>query len=310
MIRPFRDEDGDAVAALLAEDPLPEGVTGDGIRHWVASQPERAQAALWVAEADGAVAGWARARLRWATSAEGVSELWAFVSPGRRGEGLGAALFDVAQAHVRAAGARVVESWAVEEEGGSFLRARGFEAVRTHPILVLDVASADVSGLEEAAAAAASQGYELVPLAAVADRAEALHALDAEATADVPGTFAEDDVRLEDWLPETLGHPQLTREGSFVVVTAEGEPVAHSLLHVHPKARRAANEMTGAHRDHRRRGLARLAKLATIAWAREQGYTTILTGCDEDNVGMLSLNASLGYRRVATETQYLLKELR
>lgn len=308
MIRPFEAEDGDAVAALLAEDPLPEAVTGDGIRHWVASQPERAQAALWVAEADGAVAGWARARLRWATSAEGVSELWAFVSPGRRGEGLGAALFRAAHAHLLSAGARVVESWAVGEAGGRFLRARGFEAVRTHPILVLDVASADVSGFEEAAAAAAARGYELVPLAAVADP-EALHVLDAETTADVPGTFAEDDVRLEDWLPETLGHPQLTREGSFVVVTG-GKPVAHALLHVHPEARLAANEMTGAHRDHRRRGLARLAKLATIAWAREHGYTTILTACDEDNAGMLSLNAGLGYRRVATETEYLLEELR
>ncbi|HXV95888.1 MAG TPA: GNAT family N-acetyltransferase [Gaiellaceae bacterium] len=308
MIRPFEAEDGDAVAALLAEDPLPEAVTGDGIRHWVASQPERAQAALWVAEADGAVAGWARARLRWATSAEGVSELWAFVSPGRRGEGLGAALFSAAHAHLRAAGARVVESWAVGEAGGRFLRARGFEAVRTHPILVLDVASADVSDLEEAAAAAAAQGYELVPLAAVADP-ESLHVLDAETTADVPGTFAEDDARLEDWLPETLGHPQLTRDGSFVVV-AGGKPVAHALLHVHTEARLAANEMTGAHRDHRRRGLARLAKLATIAWAREQGYMTILTACDEDNAGMLSLNASLGYRRVATETEYLLEELR
>ena len=68
--------------------------------------------------------------------------------------------------------------------------------------------------------------------------------------------------------------------------------------------------MTGTRRDHRRRGLARLAKLATIAWAREQGYPAIVTGCDQDNAGMLQLNKGLGYRTVAIETEYLREELR
>ena len=148
-----------------------------------------------------------------------------------------------------------------------------------------------------------------MPLASVADRAEALYALDAGATADVPGTYAEDDVRLDDWLAETLGHPQLTREGSFVVLAGD-EPVAHALLHVDPDAMTAANEMTGTRRDHRRKGLARLAKLATIAWAREQGYPAIVTGCDQDNAGMLRLNKGLGYRTVGIETEYLREELR
>ncbi len=309
MIRRFRDEDAEAVAGLLAQDPVPEGVTGAGIRHWLASQPRRARAGSWVTEDEGEVAGWVRACLRWATSVEGVGEVFAFVAPGRRGRGHGGALLETAQDHLRTAGARVLESWASTEEGGAFLRARGFEAVRTQEVLGLALASVDVSGFEDAVATAGAGGYELVPLAAVADRAEALYRLDAGTIADVPGTFSEDDVRLEDWLPETLGHPQLTHDGSFVVL-AGGEPVAHSLLHVHPDARLAANEMTGTRRDHRRQGLARLAKLATIAWAREQGYDSILTSCDQDNAGMLHLNESLGYRRVAIETEYLLEDLR
>ena len=91
MIRSFRPEDGEAVADLLAQDPIPEGVTGAGVRHWVASQPQRARTGVWVAEGAGGVAGWARARLRWATKAEGVAELWGFVAPKERGRGLGAA---------------------------------------------------------------------------------------------------------------------------------------------------------------------------------------------------------------------------
>jgi GNAT superfamily N-acetyltransferase len=309
VIRRFRDEDADAVAKLLAEDPIPTGVTGTGVQHWIASQPERARAGSWVTEDEGGVAGWARARLQWATSVEGIGEIWAFVSPSLRGHGLGSALFETAQEHLLSAGARIVESWSLEAEGGRFLLSRGFQASREHEILDLELATADVSGLEAAVAAGVAQGYELVPLAAVSDRPEALHALDAAATADVPSTFAEDDVRFDDWLAEAFRHPQLTREGSFVVL-AGGEPVAHALVHVDPDARLAANEMTGTHRDHRRRGLARLAKLATIDWAREHGYETILTRCDRDNAGILHLNRSLGYRRVAIETQYVLKELR
>ena len=309
MIRPFRPEDADAVAALLDEDVVPWAVTGAGIRHWLTSQPARGKAAAWVAVGDDEVVGWVRARLRWATSAPGVAEVWAFVAPARRRRGLGAGLYERAQAHLVDAGARVLESWSTGEDGGCFLLARGFRAVRVLHMLRLDLSSAEVSDFPRLRAAKEVEGYSLLPLSAVADRVEELHALDAGTTADVPGTYAEDDVRLEDWLDEVLGHPQLTREGSFVVVHG-GSPVAHSLLHVDPGSRLGANEMTGTHGDHRRRGLARLAKLATIRWAREQGYEAILTESDQDNAGMLHLNRSLGYRSDGTETQYLLDDLR
>ncbi len=309
MIRAFRPEDADLLAELLDEDRIPQAVTGAGIRHWLTSQPERAHVAVWTAEEEGEVAGWVRARLRWATSAEGVGEVWAFVVPRLRRRGLGAALYDSAHAHLLGAGARVLGSWTTGEEGGRFLVARGFRPTRTQEILQLDLASADLSALDRLLAASEGEGYEVVPLAAVVDRPEELYAVDAEATADVPGTFAEDDVRFEDWLTEALGHPQLSREGSFVVLSG-GKPVAYAFLHVDPASRLAANEMTGTHRDHRRRGLARLAKLMSIAWAREQGYAAILTESDQDNSGMLHLNRSLGYRPAGTETQYLLEDLR
>jgi GNAT superfamily N-acetyltransferase len=309
VIRSFHAEDGDAVARLLAADSIPEGVTGDGIRHWVASQPERARAGVWVADAEQGVIGWARARLRWATSEAGVGEVTGFVSPPRRRQGVGAALYDQAHAHLLAVGARVLESWSNDEEGGRFLRTRGFGAARTQELLRLELASANLYELEGLRAAKKAEGYELVPLAAVADRPEELHAVDAEATSDVPGTFREDDFRLEDWRVETFAHPQLTHEGSFVVLAA-GKPVCYTLVHIDPASRIAANDMTGTHRDHRRRGLARLAKLASIAWAASQGYEQIMTGCDQDNAGILHLNRSLGYRRIGVETEYLLEDLR
>jgi L-amino acid N-acyltransferase YncA len=309
MIRPFHEDDADVVAALLDEDPVPEGVTGEGIRHWLASQPERGRAAVWVADEEGSVAGWARARIRWATSAEGVGEVTAFVSPSRRRRGLGGALYDRAHAHLVEVGARLIESWTTVEPGERFLVARGFRPVREQIVLQLDLDTADLSGLDPLRSERRAEGYEVVPLGALLDRPEELHALDARATADVPGTFPEDDVRLEDWLGEALGHPQLTREGSFLVL-AGGMPVAYSFLHVAPRSRVAANEMTGTDPGHRRKGLARLAKLAATAWAREEGYRVIKTACDQDNTGMLHLNRTLGYEQAGTETQYVLEDLR
>ncbi len=304
MIRPFADEDGDAIAALLNEDVVPHALTGDGLRHWIASQPERARARSWVAVEEGDVVGWVRARLQWSTKAEGVAEVWAFVVPARRRRGLGAGLYETAFAHLEAVGARVLESWAVGEEGGGFLLARGFRAERAVHRLRLDLATADTSALAGLRAAKEAEGYSLVPLGDVADRVEQLYEVDAAAMADVPHLHVEDDVRLEDWLEEALQHPQLSREGSFVVLAGD-LPVAHTFLHVDPATGLAAHEMTATRTDHRRRGLARLAKLASTAWAREEGFEAILTDTDEENAGMLHLNESLGYRRVGIETDYI-----
>ena len=253
--------------------------------------------------------GWAEAQLEWATSADDVAGLWVFVRPGYRRRGLGAGLYDAARAHLVALGARSLESWSSDEEGARFLVARSFKPVRTQRVLHLDLGSANLSGLAGLRAAKEAEGYSVVPLATVAHRTEELHALDAAATADVPATYAEDDFRYEDWLADTLGHPQLSPEGSVVVLAGE-EPVAYALLHVEPGSGLAANEMTGTRADFRRRGLARLAKLATIAWAREQGFATIRTSCDGENAPILRLNESLGYRTVAVETEYLREDLR
>ena len=308
MIRPFAQEDGEGVAALLHEDDVPHALTADGVRHWLASQPERAVARCWVAVDGDRIVAWSRVRLQWFTRAEDVAEVWAFVSPEHRGRGHGGTLFTAGLEHVAAAGARSVESWSEGEPGSRFLVARGFRPVRVERVLRLDLAGADLSALPGLRAAKEAEGFTLAPLGAVADRADALYGLDAAATADVPATHAIDDFRAEDWVEETFAHPQLTQEGSFVLL-AGGEPVAYAFLHVDSVHRLAANEMTGTRADLRRRGLARLAKLATIAWARENGYEAILTSTDGTNVGMLGLNESLGYRPVATGTQFLLDDL-
>jgi GNAT superfamily N-acetyltransferase len=304
VIRDFSFEDAVAVSAILHEEELPQAVTPAGVLHWLESQPERARARMFVVEEGGQIVGWAEARLTWATSTPGVSDFWAYVAPRARGHGLGRALYEAVEHYLLGIRARVLQTWTYSPAGLKLLEGRGFRATGRERISKLDLAEADVSMLPELEEKKAEEGFRLVTLREVAGDLEGLHRVYTAAAADVPEYFPEDDIRLEEWRRETLDHPQLAQDGSFIVLSGT-RPVALAFLEVDEPASLAANEMTGTLPEFRRRGLARLAKLATIRWAVAQGLTRVLTGNAEANVGMLRLNESLGYRPVQTETHFV-----
>jgi len=304
VIRDFEPGDARGVSAALHEEKPPHPVTAEGVLHWRDAQPERARARLWVAEADGRIVGWAEVRLRWTTSVPDIGDVWGYVVPSMRGQGLGTALYEQAARHLMDVGAKVLESWTYTNAGAGLLEARGFRATGKEQVSVLEPALADLTMLPGLEAEKSAEGFRLVPLGDVLDRVEALHHVYAAASADVPEYFREDDIRLEEWRRETLEHPQLSLEGSFVILAGE-QPVALAFVEVDEPAQIGANEMTGTLHEFRRRGLARLAKLATIRWAAEHDITAMQTGNAHENAAMLALNATLGYRPVQTETHYL-----
>lgn len=253
-------------------------------------------------ELEGEIVGYARARFLWKTSAENVGELWGFVRPSRRNHGLGDLLYEAAVAYLREHGAQALLSWAEQEPGRRFLRGHGYRATREERVSALEIAQAPLAELLRLEQAKAAEGFRLVPLSALLHRPRDVHALYAAALGDVPETFATDYLPYEDWERHSLGQPQLTAEGSFLVIAGD-RPVSFSFLQVDPPL--AANEMTGTLPEFRGRGLARLAKLGSIRWAAENGIETILTANDEENAAMLALNESLAYRAVATGTQFV-----
>jgi mycothiol synthase len=309
VIRGFEARDAEAVSAALHEEDPPIPVTPAGVLHWLTAQPERARARMWVDEEDGRVAGWAEAGIRWSTSVPGVGDLWAYVVPSQRGQGRGAALYAETEAYLRGLRARMLESWTYTDAGRRLLESRGFRATGHERVSALDLVKADTSALDELEERLAAEGFRLVPLGEVIDRVEELHRLYAEASVDIPEYFKEDDVRLEEWRVETLGHPQLSHEGSFVALSPDGVPAALAFLELDEPARIAANELTGTLVAYRRRGLARAVKLASIRWAKEHGYERIFTGNAETNEGMLGLNVSLGYEPIDRETHYVREDL-
>jgi GNAT superfamily N-acetyltransferase len=304
VIRDFEPADAAAVSAALHEESPPHPVTPAGVLHWRDAQPERARARLWVAEEDGRIVGWAETRIRWTTKVTDVGDLWAYVVPSHRGRGIGAALYAETERHLLDIGARVLESWTYNDGGAHLLQKNGFRATGTEQVSILVPAEADFAALDALEAEKRAEGFRLVPLGEVRSRVEELHRVYAAASADVPEYFREDDIRLDEWRRETLDHPQLSDEGSFVAVAGE-QPVALAFLEVDEPARVAANEMTGTLPGFRRRGLARLVKLATIRWAAEHGIEAVQTGNSHENPGILALNMDLGYRPVLTETHFV-----
>lgn len=267
-----------------------EVVTPVGLIHWLEGQPERAAMRAWIAAAGGEIVGFVNARIRWALAAEGIADAWVGVLPAYRRLGVGGRLYELAEDHLRERGARRIESTYRESDpdGRRFAERLGFEEARREQYWALDVPSSALANSRP------PEGVEVVRLADVRNRERELFGLYHAAERDVPDDYPRA-LEFEEWLPETLGNPELDLELSAVVLVG-GRPASFAWLTSDRGGGRAENEMTGTAPGFRRRGLARLAKEATIAWAADAGIRTILTSNDTTNAGMLALNQHLGYR--------------
>jgi GNAT superfamily N-acetyltransferase len=289
-IRPFRTDDAEATMPLFRELWSEDIVTPAGLVHFIERQPERAAVRAWVAHTGGEIVAFANARMRWAIQTEGIAGLWVGVLPAYRRQGIGARLFELAAEHVGAHGARRLESTYREHEpeGGAFAERLGFRETRREQYWALEVDSAVIADVQR------PDSTTVVRLRDVRDRERELFDLYDAAERDMPDDHVHA-IPYEDWLSGELGNPELDLDVSAVVLVGD-RPASFAWLISDREGRRAGNEMTGTAPEFRRRGLARLAKEATIRWAADAGIRTIVTSNDTTNADMLSLNEHLGYR--------------
>jgi GNAT superfamily N-acetyltransferase len=304
LIREYREQDAAGAAALIGGIRPGWVITGEWLAHFVRTLPERARACFWIAEEEDEIVGWAESLFNWAQERQDAATVWSGDAPAQRGRGLGEALFAAAEAHALERGATRLRSEAdAASAGAAFLERRGFHHLRDEVFSAVDLDQADLSRLAELEYALAAKGFRLARLEDVLDRPHELFELYAAAEADMPSDNPHTSLEYEEFVNQCLGSPLLDAEASQVALYGES-PVSLAFVLVNRDARAAVHDMTGTLRLYRRRGLARLCKLATIRWAIEHGIERLMTSNDGQNEAMLGLNRELGYRPFATWAKY------
>jgi RimJ/RimL family protein N-acetyltransferase len=187
--------------------------------------------------------------------------------------------------------------------GRRFVEARGFERISAEIVSSLDPRLTDLGELDDLLAAKLATGFELKTLRTMTERSADTAAFYDAAEAWPPGGDESNRITPDELWRFIFERPELSWDGSFVIVDERARLVSLATLVVDHSAGRAENDWTATLPDLRGRGLARLAKLATIRWARSAGIAEIVTANDDGNVPMLALNERLGYRRLYEQVE-------
>jgi GNAT superfamily N-acetyltransferase len=300
-IRPFAAADAQPVAELTRPLQPAIVVTPSYLGHREGAEPELTRRRSWLAIEGGEPLGFATSWTKWDEPGT-VGRFWIGVRPDRRRRGIGAALHEVAERHARALGAqRLTVEVDDDPAGRRFVEARGFEPVSAEIVSSLDPESADLAGLDALVASAESAGFRLATLREFAGRQNEV--ADFYEAAGAWSTGGGRITPRELWRL-VFERPDLSWDGSFVVVDERGRLVSLASLVVDDAVPRAENDWTATLPELRGRRHALLVKLATIRWARDAGIREIVTANDEDNVPMLTLNERLGYRRLFAQVEF------
>ena len=274
-------------AAAMRQRAWPDMiVTAEGMRHALENVPERAEL-LMLAWDDGAeVIGWCTAGREWWVADPDRGTLVVAVDPSRRGEGIGSALAEAADAHLTAIGVTTTRGGSVDEPGARALATRlGFSEIATAATSAVDPRDRD--------ARARPRGDPHRSVRRARRAASALRPRRGGVE-----RHPERGVRrlsFEEWRDEFWRSPLIDQDASLVAFVGD-ELAALTMIRIDEPSGRAQNNVTGTRRAFRGRGLARLLKTHSLHLAGQRGATIAITDNDETNAPMLAVNTRLGYR--------------
>jgi GNAT superfamily N-acetyltransferase len=289
--------DDAASAVRLLAIVNPETVSSvESFRHNWTSSPRAAQRALWCVERGDEIIGWAIAAKMVETSEEGVGWVAASVHPDCRGAGLGSVLLAAAEQHAAEIGVTRVLSFSRGDQAStSFARSKGYAQTASNEILVVDPRSIEPP--------IAPSGIEIRPFRAFANDPSPIFHVDTISMLDEPGDAHFDALTYGYWVERFLHNPLLDYDASTVVLV-DGNAAAITMLMLDRSTGRGQNNGTGTLPEFRNRGLATLAKRASLVRAAQLGCTSIYTGNNAQNAPMLAINRALGYRLCTTELSW------
>jgi GNAT superfamily N-acetyltransferase len=296
VVRDYEPGDAAALAALLRANRPPELYvpSAAALAHRLAHLPAGAAQHVWLVQQEAEVVAGTRASFHWRAAEDGIGRVEVEVLRAWRRRGLGSELLGLAEDYLAEGGARQIGCAVLgDADGLRFVHRHGYEETRRETFSWLEPRPVELS---------VPAGVRLLPLRSLLDRAGEIWQLETEAIGDVPTDVPWKEIGFDDWVEETLEAPDLDLDGS-VFAEVDGRLASYTLVSVDRHRGLAWNEMTGTAQAFRRRGLARLVKVASIRWAARAGIRAISTGNDDENLGMLALNRELGYRPLLEVTE-------
>ncbi|HET9287174.1 MAG TPA: GNAT family N-acetyltransferase [Gaiella sp.] len=277
-------------AAAMRQRAWPESiVTEEGMRHSLGAVPATAEQALFAFEEGSEILGWATAGRPWWVAAPDAGTLTIAVEPSRRGERIGSALAEAADAHLARLGIRRTRAGSLDEPAARALaRRRGFAELGASTVSAVDPRTVEPLPVPSDVA--------LVPFAELDDPVP-VYELDLEVSKDIPNE-EYDAMELEQWIAEFWKTP-LVDEDASLAAFVDGRLAAVTMIRVDRPSGRAKNDLAGVRAPYRGRGLAAVIKSHSLRRAAELGATIALTDNDETNAPMLAVNTRLGYRPYA-----------
>jgi GNAT superfamily N-acetyltransferase len=260
-----------------------------------AYDPPDARYLRLVAQIDGVVVGFGWAGFNTSTSEAAAGGGTVSVHPDHQKSGVGKALYDPLEDHLREIGVRRVQAFALDDAPTlEWLERRGWERGASARFSMLDPRElppmppvpADVT-LVDLGTLTPEQAYEL----------------DA-AMSDEPGDVPSDNWSFEDFKNRIWLDPDLDFEMSTVALV-DGALACFTNVQANRETGRCWSGGTGTLAKFRGRGLAKLVKSAALRKAAEGGITAALTANDFANGPMLAVNNWLGYKVIATEYSML-----
>lgn len=314
LVRPRVEDDDPAIVSLAnALDPEFPRLSVEEYRAHIDATPPGVSCYRFVAERTGEIVGHGvLLDMFWVEQPGSVSARVA-VRPDLWGRGIGRRLYEQL---LQAAGNSGVERLYAEvrddrPRAHRFAAARGFrETGHVERMSRLDVRDVNLDGYGGLEDRLLRDGIHVSTLdkldARDDDVLRAVYEVDMSTSRDVPASEVFH-MSFDRWRAWFLDQPGVTPESIFVALQRD-QPIGLAILG-RQGADSAWNHGTGVERAYRGRGVARLLKLQSIHWARENGVAYLYTGNDADNPRIYEINVRLGYQPLPSTIE-MVKDLK
>lgn len=297
--------EADLFTAVRPSDPE----DGALIRHWWIVQARDQLEERWIVTREGRPVGIAYAgHVAWENMPERHARVNAELLPAVRTPERLAALYAHVEARAAAAGTKILNTWAWEDDDRllGVLTGRGFHEERRERYWECDLV-ANRERLEAMAEQSrrrmrdAGIGIHTLDLDDDPERYPKIWRMSDEAEQDIPTTVPHVGTPWEVF-EEWMRSPGL-REDRIWIARDGDDIVGISMLSYPPTRGFVETDWTGTARKIRGRGVARALKCETVMQAITLGVDRVRTDNDGENAPILHLNAEMGYTRRKDEIQ-------